>query len=412
MPELNSWSLSVNYRLIAILILFCSVNFLACVSDDTNIGAKNYSRPLGPGENALELVTDPALYPNFQLMWSDQRGLAEAIEHSLNYMKKPSSKTHYPLMQFEHEHVVQSLLFMKGLLGSAQSADEFAGFCSANFDIYRSVGWDKEGSVLFTAYYQPIFDGRRVADAEYQFPLYTLPSDLVKAKDGTALGRQNGESIVGYWTREEMHSQGLLHNRGLELVWLKSALDAYIVHVQGSARIRLENDEMMHIGYAGKTEHSYVSLGGELVKDGKIANEEISLAKIREWFLQHPEEETEYLNRNPSFIFFTETDGGGPYGSLNATVTAYRSIATDKSIFPRAALCAVETTVPKLASDGRLTPQKFSSLVLDQDTGGAIRSAGRCDLFVGVGEAAEQIAGHTKYEGQLFYLFLKKDRLR
>jgi membrane-bound lytic murein transglycosylase A len=45
--------------------------------------------------------------------------------------------------------------------------------------------------------------------------------------------------------------------------------------------------------------------------------------------------------------------------------------------------------------------------MLDQDTGGAIRTAGRADIYLGVGPNAERLAGSTKVEGQLYYLFLK-----
>jgi membrane-bound lytic murein transglycosylase A len=47
--------------------------------------------------------------------------------------------------------------------------------------------------------------------------------------------------------------------------------------------------------------------------------------------------------------------------------------------------------------------------VLDQDTGGAIRAAGRCDVYMGVGDHAGELAGGTYREGQLYYLFIKPD---
>ena len=53
--------------------------------------------------------------------------------------------------------------------------------------------------------------------------------------------------------------------------------------------------------------------------------------------------------------------------------------------------------------------EKPIGFVLDQDTGGAIRAAGRCDVYMGVGENAGELAGKTYREGQLYYLFLKPD---
>ena len=53
----------------------------------------------------------------------------------------------------------------------------------------------------------------------------------------------------------------------------------------------------------------------------------------------------------------------------------------------------------------------FSQFMLDQDTGGAIRAAGRADIYMGTGPQAEVLAGRQAAEGQLYYLFLKPKRL-
>jgi membrane-bound lytic murein transglycosylase A len=49
--------------------------------------------------------------------------------------------------------------------------------------------------------------------------------------------------------------------------------------------------------------------------------------------------------------------------------------------------------------------------MLDQDSGGAIRSPGRADIYYGVGPEAEKRAGGQYAHGRLYYLFLKPDRL-
>ena len=392
-----------------ILLLFFLV-LGACASAEKEAEPKDYSKALAPGARALELVTNRSEYPDFRAMWRDRESLRRAIENSLDYLSKPSSQTYYPFLDFTHADVQASLERFLVILHRAQDAREFSGYIQVEYDVYRSVGWDGEGTVLFTAYYQPIFAGSRERSDVFKYPIYKLPDDLVKAKDGTPLGRRQGESVVSYWTREEIESGEKLIGQGLELAWLANPLDAFIIHVQGSAKIRMPSGEMMNVGYAGKTDHPYTSIGRALVADGRFSSDELSLARIRRFFAAQPEELQGYLNRNASYVFFTETDGGGPYGSLGAPVTPYRSIATDKSIFPRGALCAVKTKIPELQADGGLRPVSYQALVLDQDTGGAIRSAGRCDLYIGTGDTAEVIAGHTKYEGQLFYLFLRSSR--
>ena len=83
-----------------------------------------------------------------------------------------------------------------------------------------------------------------------------------------------------------------------------------------------------------------------------------------------------------------------------------RSIATDKSIFPRGALAFITTTLPQNVG-GNIVKRTYSGFALDQDTGGAIRAPGRCDVYMGQGDIAGKMAGQTYQEGRLYYLFLK-----
>ena len=53
----------------------------------------------------------------------------------------------------------------------------------------------------------------------------------------------------------------------------------------------------------------------------------------------------------------------------------------------------------------------YSGFALDQDTGGAIRAPGRCDIYLGQGDDAGKLAGQTYKEGRLYYLFLKPEVL-
>ena len=208
--------------------------------------------------------------------------------------------------------------------------------------------------------------------------------------------------MPNYPARGAIEAGGLLEGRGLELVWLADPIDAYIAHVNGSAFIRLPDGTLYRLGYAGKNGREYTSLGKELESDGRIPRGQASLQTIRSWAAgASPEELDDYLHRNASFVFFTPIDGN-PHGSLDVEVTTGRSVATDKTLFPRGALVYVEAP-PEAATDAPLNRFYF-----DQDTGGAIRTAGRADLYLGIGPEAEDVAGRTKVEGQLYYLFLKE----
>ena len=125
------------------------------------------------------------------------------------------------------------------------------------------------------------------------------------------------------------------------------------------------------------------------------------------YFKDHPIEVPEYTGINPRFVFFRIEDGP-PRGSINEPVTTLRTIATDKSIYPRACLAFVSTTLPRVIDSG-VFQDPYSGFALDQDTGGAIRAPGRCDVYMGQGDTGGKLAGQTYREGRLYYLFIKPE---
>jgi membrane-bound lytic murein transglycosylase A len=95
---------------------------------------------------------------------------------------------------------------------------------------------------------------------------------------------------------------------------------------------------------------------------------------------------------------------GGPPGAYSQPLTAGRSMACDRALFPPMALAFISGRTP--SPEGGEVP--FSRLVWAQDTGGAIKGAGRLDLFYGSGQAAGRLAGRMKYPGQFFFLAPKE----
>ena len=368
----------------------------------------DYGRPLPPGANALVRITDPAEIPDCRAAFSDRFGLVEALDRSIEYMTKPSSLGKFPRSEITHARTEASLKAFRDLLTTAGDPETFQAALVRDFDFYRSYGWDGRGSVFVTAYCTPIYDATREPTGPFRYPLYRLPDEIVKAEDGTPLGTRGSSGEIGRSpTRAEIEEGGLYTGRGLELAWLQSPVDAYVIHVQGSAKLRLPDGTIAHIGYAGKTEHPYVSVGRALVAEGRIPRGELSLARMREYFLSHPHEVAGWLRRNPSYVFFQDYPPGMPHGSLGFPVTPYRTIATDKSLFPRASVVFMDVAVPAASAQG-VGLRPFRSFVLDQDTGGAIRAAGRADIYFGVGPEAERLAGRQSSVGRMIYLFLKE----
>ena len=367
---------------------------------------KDYYRPLPPGAPALRKVTDPARIPDFRAAFeADRDALLRALELSIRYLSFPSSRRYYPIQGITHARAAASLAAFRDLLTSARSGSEFHQRLVAAFDVYESVGCDNEGTVLFTGYYTPIFDASLTPTAEYRWPLHRRPADLVTDADGTCLGRRLADgSIVPYYSRAEIMRGAL---KGEELVYLKDEFEAYVCTVQGSAQLRLPDGRWFKVGYHGNNGKEYNSVGLMLVAAGLLPRERLTLSGLIRFFRGNPAAMAEYLPRNERYVFFQQTEAE-PTGSLGAPVTPNCSLATDKSIFPRACLVFVDTSVPSGPEDGTSRLRPFRRFMLDQDTGGGIRAAGRADIYLGIGERAGAIAGWTFNEGRLYYLFLKE----
>lgn len=363
----------------------------------------DYDRPLPPGELALRKITDPAMIPDFTSACYDVTDLRQAVAHSQNYLRKPSSRQFFPYGDITHERALASLQAFAELLDSGLLGRDLAAKIRDMFDVYISVGCDSKGTVLFTGYYTPIFEGSLQRTEKFQYPLYKQPADLVKTEDGTILGRRQADgTLTPYPSRSELMMSGELV--GSELVWLSDPFEVYVAHVQGSAKIRLPDGRLITVGYAANNGHEYKSIARKMVSDGVMRSDQISLKAMIDYFKARPGEAERYIAQNQRFVFF-QMSQGDPRGSLNEPVIAMRTIATDKSIYPRGSLAFLSTELPGIA-DGTLK-RKFTGFALDQDTGGAIRAPGRCDIYMGVGDDAGRRAGHTYQEGRLYYLFLK-----
>jgi membrane-bound lytic murein transglycosylase A len=369
------------------------------------ISGPDYNKPLLPGQLALRKITNPAEIPDFTDGCHNLTNLSVAIDNSLNYLKKPSSKGFFPYADITHEQAVNSLTAFKDLLNSNLTGRQLNDAARQKFDVYMSVGCDNAGTVLFTGYYTPIFDGSTVKTAQFQYPLYRQPTDLVKGDQGQILGRKAPDgSIAPYPARAEIENSNML--AGSEIVWLDDPFKVYIAQVQGSAIIKLPDGRLVTYGYAANNGHEYRSIIKELINEGKIPADKVSLGSLMDYFKGNTALVRQYTQLNPRFVFFRQTNDSSPRGSLNEPVIAYRSIATDKSIYPRACLAFFETKLPRQIGNATYV-DPFAGFALDQDTGGAIRAAGRCDIYLGQGDEAGKLAGQTYQEGRLYYLFLK-----
>lgn len=231
----------------------------------------------------------------------------------------------------------------------------------------------------FTGYYEPELPGRLVPDDRFRHPLHAPPPALPAGRP--------------WFSRAEIVTGDLL--AGHEIVWLDSAVEAFLVQVQGSARIRLPGGRVLRLGFAAKNGHPYRSIGQELVRRGEIAADAISADAIRAWCAARPDAVAALLAGNPSYVFFRLLDlpgDLGPVGASGVPLTPLRSLAADPAHVPPGAPVWVECG-------------SVRSLFIAQDTGSAITGPARADLFCGSGAAAGQMASGLNTRGTMHVLY-------
>lgn len=292
-------------------------------------------------------------------------------------------------------------------LGSPNT-DTIRKFFETNFTPYKvSSGSETQG--LFTGYYEPQVKGSREKSPQYPAPMYKRPADLVMVEDlGIFRKDLKGMRIAGrvingnlrpHFTHAEIDNGAL---KGDELLWIADPIDAFFIQIQGSAAVKLDNDETTRLTYAGTNGHPYTAIGRVLIEQQKMKKEEVSMQSIRAWLKDHPEEAKAIMHQNASFVFFAETKGEGPLGAQGVALTPGRSLAVDPVFIAYGTPVWLDTTHP----EGKAPLQR---LVIAQDKGGAIKGHIRGDVFWGTGEEAGELAGSMKSKGSYYVLLPNRE---
>lgn len=396
-----------RFTLLGIVILFFLLLFGGCA----HFGGKSSPGP----KDALKKVSR-FRYPR---LTDDMpyTGLENAIDRSLTYLKRvsPGKSFTFGKEQYTAAHLILSLETFKKFIQTHPRDSELNNFIKKNFFIYGSTR--NEGrKVLFTGYYEPTLQGSRFRTAVYRFPVYETPQDLIsidlspfspELKGKKITGRIDNNNVVPYFERKEIEDPSIFQGRAAPIAWVKDQTGLFFLQIQGSGIIILPDGDSIRVHYHASNGRPYRSIGKVLIDQGKILRKEMSMQKIRAYLDLHPDQQEAIFNTNPSYVFFKREEGG-PYGCLNVELTPGRSAATDRKLFPEAALMFIQASKPLVDGDGKIHSWKpFSRFFLNQDTGGAIKGPGRCDLFLGSDPYAEIAAGHMKQEGTLYFLILK-----
>ena len=394
-----------NLFLVAILLI------IAGVAGCTPALKKEAQQP----EEALRQVR---LFPPDFSDDMDRDSLILTVKRNLEALDRfgPDTLFHYGPDKFTCRQVRESQELFLNLLSRGFDADQLNREVRKTFRIYRAAGRVGERRVLFTGYYEPIYEGSLVADETFRYPLYRSPDDLVridlslfneKFKDERIVARIEGKKVVPYYSKFQIDQERVLAGKGLELAWLKNRLDVAFLHIQGSGRLKLPDGKGLLVNYQASNGQPYRSIGRYMIEKGFLTRDAMSMQAIRKYLTENPHVMDEVLHHNPSYVFFRRVENG-PLGSLGVLLTPGRSLALDPVIFPKGALGFISSQKPLVNERGEITGwTPFSRFVVNQDSGGAIKGAGRADIFWGSGPQAEVAAGHLQHDGEL-YILIKK----
>jgi membrane-bound lytic murein transglycosylase A len=299
------------------------------------------------------------------------------------------------------------------ILDQSSNFSEVISRMKSEFRWFRSTGNpNASNEVRFTGYYFPTLEGSFTKSQKYSTPLLKQPKDLVSVPETQADGSvknvwrkklQDG-SLVMPPTRADIYS-GVLDNQALEIGWVEDPLDLFILQVQGSGALLVKNPDgtttRQIMNYAAGNGHPYKSIRKILMEQG-VDPKFYTLQGIREYFQLFPEKKMDVLAQSPSYVFFQKSKEG-PYGAGQVIITPGHSIAVDLTAFPVGAIAFLKTERPEKDASGTISWKEFSRIAIAQDTGGAIKTPGRVDIYWGEDDYAEFAAGQMNQTGDLFF---------
>jgi membrane-bound lytic murein transglycosylase A len=168
----------------------------------------------------------------------------------------------------------------------------------------------------------------------------------------------------------------------------------------------------LRLAYAGRNGFPYTSLGralsdeegippAQMTMDVLVARLKADIAKAGDNKGRDSKggdnKALALIRRNRSFVFFRIADelneADGPIGGAGVPLTAHRSIAADRTLWPYGLPVWLEGQVPVSSTMTR----PFSRLTTIQDTGSAIVGPARFDLYFGSGPDAGDLAGRVRF---------------
>ena len=267
---------------------------------------------------------------------------------------------------------------------------------------------------LVTGYIELEIKGRlekSITEAPNAVPIFKKPPNILSVNLEKFGEEYKAKKITGMIINNDfipVPSRKIIENEHLFkdhiLAYIDDPALAYFLHIQGSGVITLKSGEKLSVGYAGDNGKNYYSIGKELIEDGIIKKEDMSMQAILVWMRNNKLAALELMQKNKRFIFFKERNNlEPPKGSSGTSVTAMHSAAVDNNFIPYHLPLWIQ--VDDFYNDR--PDKRLTNIFISQDTGSAIKGLTRMDLFLGKGINAEEIAGRLSSNGKIWTLVPK-----
>jgi len=249
---------------------------------------------------------------------------------------------------------------------------------------------------------------------EFRWPILGRPVDLVSfglnavpvgfPESVSGARRLSDGLLVPYADRAEIEAE-----RDNPIVWVRDAVEAFLIQVQGSAQVEFPDGRRARLAYDGRNGLPYTSIGRILIEAGEIAEGAMSLASLKAWLRRDSVRGLAMMQRNRSFVFFELVDDFdsrlGPIAGAGVPLTPLRSIAVDRTMWAYGLPFWIDAVLPWADE----TPRPFRRLMIAQDTGSAIVGAARADLYFGSGDDAGARAGAIRHRAEFIVLLPQGD---
>lgn len=336
-------------------------------------------------------------------------GLSYAVERQLVVLRHEGDREALRIgkTRFHTKHIRQSLERLSRLLAerelclkNGQPADDcderFNQQVRNQFLVYRLQ------PALLTAYYTPTIEVSAQRSEQFRYPIYRTPATQWERR----------------LSREEIDFSGKLEGKGYELYYAADRFDLYITHVEGAARLIVNDNGQRYIKYL----HYHTDNGQEFthLHDYMLSHGLLSSSRQSRWDQRaaleaHPDKVRRVYANSPGYVFFKVSDRPS-ITHTGAILTANRSIATDPAYYPVKGLITFVVAplplppaagVPSESNPKGIKYQTMQRYFIDQDIGNHVEGAARADLFFGDDSYAEFLSNNFMINGTLYLLLSK-----